>query len=84
LSIKLHPVYDQGDLNFAGLQRDDRVSVVAGSELPTVFDMLSEADLHLSIASACHFDAAALGVRSVIIPLAGHESLLHAVDQEQI
>lgn len=84
LSIKLHPVYDQGDLNFAGLQRDDRVSVVAGSELPNVFDMLSEADLHLSIASACHFDAAALGVRSVIIPLAGHESLLHAVDQEQI
>lgn len=84
LSIKLHPVYDQENRDFSGLQQDNRIRVIGGSDLPNVFDLLSEADLHLSIASACHFDAAALGVRSVIIPLAGHESLLHTVDEKQI
>lgn len=84
LSIKLHPVYDQDKQEFSDLLRDNRIRVVDGSDLPNVFDMLSDADLHLSIASACHFDAAALGVRSVIIPLSGHESLLHAVDGKQI
>jgi hypothetical protein len=84
LSIKLHPVYDQGNQEFLDLQQDNRICVIGGSDLPNVFDLLSDADLHLSIASACHFDAAALGIRSVIIPLAGHESLLNAVDGEQI
>ena len=84
LSIKLHPVYDQDDRDFSKLQRDSRVRVIGGSDLPNVFELLSEADLHLSISSACHFDAAALGVRSVIIPLGDHEWLLHAVDGKQI
>jgi hypothetical protein len=84
LSIKLHPVYDQDNQGFLDLQQDNRICVIGGSDLPNVFDLLSDADLHLSIASACHFDAAALGIRSVIIPLAGHEALLHAVDGKQI
>jgi hypothetical protein len=84
LSIKLHPVYDQDNRDFSDLQEDNRIRVIGGSDLPNVFDLLSDADLHLSIASACHFDAAALGVRSIIIPLAGHESLLHAVDGKQM
>ena len=84
LSIKLHPVYDQDNGDFADLQENSRICVVGGSDLPNVFDLLSDADLHLSIASACHFDAAALGVRSIIVPLSGHESLLHAVDGKQI
>jgi hypothetical protein len=84
LSIKLHPVYDRETREFSELQEDGRIRVIAGSALPNVFDLLSEADLHLSIASACHFDAAALGVRSVVVPLAGHESLLNAVDGKQI
>ncbi len=84
LSIKLHPVYDQENRDFSELQKDGRVRVIGGSDRPNVFDLLSEADLHLSISSACHFDAAALGVRSVIIPLGDHEWLLHAVDGKQI
>jgi hypothetical protein len=84
LSIKLHPVYDQDTSQFSELEKDGRILVIGGSALPNVFDLLSQSDLHLSIASACHFDAAALGVRSVIIPLAGHESVLHAVDDSQI
>ncbi|QDW39794.1 hypothetical protein FFI89_023175 [Bradyrhizobium sp. KBS0727] len=84
LSIKLHPVYDRDNLDFAGLQTSERIRVIGGSEQPNVFDLLVKADLHFSIASACHFDAAALGVRTIVIPLAGHEQLLPAVDGTQI
>lgn len=84
LSIKLHPVYDQDTVVFDRLLSDERVSVIGGAEQPNVFDLLADADLHLSVTSACHFDAAALGVRTVIIPLAGHEALLPAVDRIQI
>lgn len=84
LSVKLHPVYDQNTSELARLGADQRISIIKGAELPNVFDLLADADLHLSIASACHFDAAALGVRTVLVPLAGHELLLSAVDNAQI
>lgn len=84
LSIKLHPVYDQHTVAFDALNDDHRIMVIGGAEQPNVFGLLAEADLHLSVASACHFDAAALGVRTVVIPLAGHEILLPAVDGIQI
>ncbi|MGX4803503.1 hypothetical protein [Bradyrhizobium guangdongense] len=80
LSIKLHPVYDQNPDQFANIRSDERIRLIKGADLPNVFDLLADADLHLSIASACHFDAAALGVRTVVLPLAGHEMLLPAVD----
>lgn len=79
LTIKLHPVYDADNRSFDSLN-DPRISVISGAELPNIFDLLADADLHLSIASACHFDAAALGVPSVVIPLAGHEAMLTAID----
>lgn len=79
LAIKLHPVYDAGNRSF-DLFSDPRISVIGGADLPNIFDLLADADLHLSIASACHFDAAALGVPSVVIPLAGHEAMLTAID----
>lgn len=84
LSIKLHPVYDAGNRAFDALCADTRIRVIGGAEQPNIFDLLAEADLHLSIASACHFDAAALGVTSVVIPLAGHEAMLDAVDGQLI
>lgn len=84
LSIKLHPVYDAGTHEFAALARDAQVHVIGGAEQPNVFDLLADADLHLSIASACHFDAAALGVPSVVVPLSGHEAMLDVVNGVQI
>jgi hypothetical protein len=80
LAIKLHPVYDVGTHCYDDLARDPHIRVVAGGALPNIYDLLVDADLHLSIASACHFDAAALGVPSGIIPLAGYETMLGAVD----
>jgi hypothetical protein len=62
------------------LIEDPRVEVVSGSAEPNSLDLLAEADLHLSISSACLFDAAALGTRSAVLPLPGHEQILYAVD----
>lgn len=84
LAIKLHPVYDAQTTCFNDLQQNPRIRVVGGGALPNIYDLLADADLHLSIASACHFDAAALGRPSGVIPLAGHESMLGAVDDRLI
>lgn len=84
LAIKLHPVYDAQTQDYDSLKADSRIQVIAGADQPNVFDLLADADLHLSIASACHFDAAALEVPTVVLPLSGHEAMLRAVDGAQI
>jgi hypothetical protein len=80
LSIKLHPVYDSSPAKFASLKAHERIKIIFGAEQPNVFDLLADSDLHLTIASACHFDAGAIGVRSAIIPLDGHELLMDTID----
>lgn len=84
LTIKLHPSYDDRSGEFAQLQTKPNVRIVSGSESPNLWEILARSDLHLSISSASHFDAAALGVPSVVIPLAGHERVLPAVDANSI
>jgi hypothetical protein len=78
LYIKLHPSYATSAAQvteaFAG---EPEVAIVAGSELPTTFELLQRADLHLSIYSTCHYEALALGVPTAIIPLTGHENVVH-------
>lgn len=81
--IKCHPVYD-GPGAFASLAGHPRITVIAGNAEPNVYELLACADAHLSISSACHFDAAALGVPSFILPLPGHEILLDAIDGEAL
>lgn len=81
LYIKLHPIYDRDrsiyDAVFASNQR---VQVISGADEPSTFDLLTRADLHLSISSACHYDALGLGVPTVILALPNHEIVLHLVD----
>ena len=73
LTIKLHPVYDPSPEPYRQvLGKDDRVRIVLGTEMPSTFTLLSQADLHLSIASACHYDALGLGVPTVVLPLNGY------------
>ena len=84
MTIKLHPGYDAETRSYDRLTDDPRITIIAGSIEPNVFDLLAGADLHLSISSACLFDAAAIGVRSAIIPLHSHERLLYAVDDDAI
>jgi len=83
LTIKLHPVYDAEKkpyLDACG-EYTDRVSVLASDEGPSTFELLQQAHLHVSIASASHYDALGLGVPTVILPFQTHEivlPLLHA------
>jgi hypothetical protein len=83
LVIKLHPVYDEvhADDYRAAFAAHHGVTVVAGGEDPSTFDLLSSASLHLSVSSTCHYDALGLGVPTVVIPLANHEIVLPLVEQ---
>lgn len=83
--IKLHPLYDAADGGpLRRLAEDPRVTLIPGASEPNVYELLAAADLHLSVSSLCHFDAAALGVRSLIIPLAEHEQILYAVEGDLV
>ncbi len=80
LVIKLHPTYDAATTAFDRIATHPSVTIVPGDQQPNVFDLLAEADVHMSIASACLFEAAALDVPSLVIPLLGHEGVLSAMD----
>lgn len=84
LYIKLHPYYDSDPEKYSELAIRRNITVVAGDSDPETFDLINSSDLHLSISSACHFDAAALGVPTGIIPLSGHSTILHLVDDISI
>lgn len=84
MSIKLHPVFDARNRAFTELAKHVRVDVIGGADEPNVYELLADADLHLSIASACHFDAVSLGVPSMVLPLPGHEGVSYAVDERSI
>lgn len=81
LDIKLHPFYDRDrsiyDKAFAS---NARVKVISGADEPSTFDLLTRADLHLSISSACHYDALGVGVPTIVLGLPNHELVLNLVD----
>lgn len=77
LYIKLHPIYETSKEQYMNaFQTDQRVRVLLGSEAPSTFELLSQANLHLSISSTCHYEALGLGVPTVILPFSTHEVVL--------
>lgn len=80
MSIKLHPVYDSIENYRSAFMDDSRITLLEGSSDPSVYELFASSDMHLSISSACHFDALAFGVPSLVLPLPTHENLLYAVD----
>ena len=75
--MKLHPGYDGDPVPYQSvLGSDQRVVIQTGTEGPSTFERLLEADLHASISSSCHFDALALGTPTVILGLPSHELVL--------
>ena len=78
LMIKLHPQHDSNPSVYldAFSAFRDRVTVVAGDEDPSTFELLCRAHVHLSIASATHYDAIGLGVPTVILPFQTYEVAL--------
>jgi hypothetical protein len=82
--IKLHPLYDPVDNFTLPLAEYKQVQVHSGASEPNIYSLLSSADLHLSVSSACIFDAASMGVPSLVIPVGGHEIILDAIDNRAI
>jgi hypothetical protein len=77
LIIKTHPSYEtDGSLYLQSFGDDKRVRVVLGNELPSTFDLLVNADMHLSVCSSCHYDSISLGTPTVILGLPCHETFL--------
>lgn len=72
LIVRLHPAYSCGAEDYAELAgRERRLQVQSGITQPNTYQLIAEADLHLSIASACHFDALAIGTPTGVICLDG-------------
>lgn len=72
LIVRLHPAYYCDVEDYAELMgREPRLQVQAGVAQPNTYQLIAEADLHLSIASACHFDALAIGTPTGVICLDG-------------
>ncbi len=73
LTLKLHPAYDPDSSVYDELTKDPRIRIVSGLFEPNTFDLIARSNLHLSIASACHYDALSIGTMSCVLNLPGHE-----------
>lgn len=81
LTFKLH----QRELNKENYQRRfgdaDNIKVILNNEQPSTFELLRNSDLHLSIASTCHYEALALGTPTIVLPFINHEAMLPLIDR---
>lgn len=81
LTVKLHPAYDTSMFPYAKmLEADPRVKIVGGRVDPNTYELIAGADLHLSIASACHYDALGIGTPTLVIGLAGYQLVQDLLD----
>jgi len=79
--VKLHPAYDSSMSFYLHiLGSDQRVHVASGLEDPNTYKLISESDVHLSIASACHYDALGIGTPTVVLGLPGYRLVQDLID----
>lgn len=76
LYIKLHP----GETDKTRYERlfgsFKNVKVLRSVEMPSTFEILRSSHVHISVSSTCHYEALALGVPTVILPLWGYENVV--------
>lgn len=80
LHIKLHPAEKDKNPYVQAFMGYPQVKILYGFEAPSTFELLVKADLHISIASASHYDALGLFVPTAVLPLAGYELVQNLVD----
>lgn len=80
LYIKLHPAEKEKVPYTRAFIENPHVKILFGFESPSTFDLLVKADLHVSIASASHYDSLGLYVPTAVLPLAGHELVQNLLD----
>ena len=79
--LKLHPIYDSSSRETYELAlRGGDVRILASDQRPSTLELLSAADAHVSISSACHYESLGIGVPTIVLPLPGHEHVLPLVD----
>lgn len=84
LDIKLHPAYDASPNRYMEvLGIDSRVTVIPGNAEPDTHSLLVGCSLHVSISSACHYDALGLRVPTIVLALPNHEVVLDLVKTGQ-
>ncbi len=74
--FKLHPASGSASGLLHDL-KDPRVEILTGLQGPNTYELIAQSDLHLSVASACHYDALAIGTPTIILALEGHELMLN-------
>jgi len=77
IDIKLHPMESSKDNYVNLLGSRPNVRIILANEDPSTYDLLSQADLHLSIYSTCHYESLGLGVPTIILPFSGHNFVGH-------
>jgi hypothetical protein len=76
-NIRLHPGYEAGASSYgANVTNDSRVNLWPGNSRPDTYEMIAMSDLHLSVSSACHFEALGIGTPTGILALPSHELVL--------
>ncbi|MFP5491617.1 MAG: hypothetical protein ACLGG0_08955 [Bacteriovoracia bacterium] len=74
ITFKLHPSYDPNSSAYDELKiLDSRVTILSGNEGKSTFELIALSDLHLSIASACHYDSLSIGTPTLVLAMAGAE-----------
>jgi|OM-RGC.v1.001936241 hypothetical protein len=71
--IKLHPGETSKAKYEDAFKSFKFVKVLNSTEMPSVFDILRSSHIHVSLSSTCHFEALALGIPTVVLPVEGHE-----------
>lgn len=76
-NIRLHPGYEAGVSDYdAKFSADARVKLWRGNSRPDTYEMIAMSDLHISVSSACHFEALGIGTPTGILALPSHELVL--------
>lgn len=81
LIVKLHPTYGEDRETFERHLTEfaDRVTILDGTGKPATEALLAACSVHVSISSACHYDALMIGRPTIVIALPSHESVLDLV-----
>ncbi|GEM_PF-3122689 len=81
ITIKLHQKETAKEPYQRWFREHPEVKVVLNHEAPSTFELLKTADLHLSVASTCHYEALALGTPTVILPFMEREAMLPLINR---
>lgn len=77
LIVRLHPAYDADTMFYeSAFCADSRVHIQPGTSEISTHSLIASADFHISISSACHFDALGLGTPTGILQLETYESVV--------